>query len=200
MKEFTKKLLSVPGIAALAVVIVTMLAMNPFARFSPSAAADTVRPAFRDQSLFFTGSTPADKAIWCGVQIGKGYTLHISGTADFVQGFPATPAAGTFIITFKDGDAMGFSVPAGFTLSTTHDLGGVPGVDDVVKITATGGVRSMMVTVHTDPGAVDPFLESLDGAPNVDNNFCTRANVDGATPGPTGGEAGHTSAALIIAL
>ncbi len=187
MKKLTKKLLSVPGIAALAVLILAVLAMNPFGRFSPNAAADTIaRPAFRDQSLFCTCSSPADVAIWCGVKKGKGYTLDISGTA--------SGADGSFIITFIDGDTMGFSVPNGFTLSTTHELGGVPGVDDVVKITRTGGVGSMMVTVHTDEGAVDPFDETLDSAPPEINNFCTRQDAGG------GGEAGRTSARTIIPL
>jgi len=188
MKEFTKKLLSVPTVAVLAAVIVTMLATNPLGWFSPSVDAQNVRPAFRDHSLFFgDGTTGTDEAIFCGVQIGKGYTLHVSGTAS------GTP--GSFIINFRDGDAMGFEVPAGSTYSTTHDLGGVPFVDDIVKITRTGGVNSMMVSVQVSQGAVDPFAESLDFEPNVHDNFCTRSVVGGSAGS---GESGNTSAKAIF--
>jgi len=187
MKEFTKKLLSVPTVAVLAAVIVTMLATNPLGWFSPSVDAQNVRPAFRDHSLFFTGSSPADEAIFCGVQIGKGYTLHVSGTAS------GTP--GSFIINFRDGDAMGFEVPAGSTYSTTHDLGGVPFVDDIVRITRTGGVNSMMVSVQVSQGAVDPFDETLDFAPAEKDNFCTRSVVGGSAGS---GESGNTSAKAIF--
>ena len=194
MKDSTKKLHSVLGIAVRAAVILALIAMGPLGSFSPGVSAndDDDKPKdkdHRDHSLFFTGSTPADEAIFCGVKKGRGYTLHISGSAN--------GSAGSFIINFRDGDAMGFNVPDGFTLSTTHDLGGVPTVDDLVKITVTGGVNSMMVSVNADKGAQDPFDETLDSALAEKDNFCTREAGTGV-PGPTGGEAGHTSAKALF--
>lgn len=135
-----------------------------------------------DHGLFFTGSTPADTAIFCGVKLVpalKAYTLHVSATA--------SGSGGTFRINFRDGDSMGFEVPAGSTYSTTHALGGVPEVDDIVKITAEGGVQSMMASVLAEPGAVDPFDETLDGRA-ADDNFCVTA--------PS--EPGSTSAVLVF--
>ncbi|MBI3668076.1 MAG: hypothetical protein HY236_17895 [Acidobacteria bacterium] len=186
MRKITKKMLLAAAVIGLAVAILTIVATNPFGRFLASVRADPgdEAHAHRDHSLFFDGSSPADKAIYCGVQEGKGYTLHISGTA--------SGAPGSFIITFRDGDAMGFNVPNGSTYSTTHDLGGVPGVDDTVRITATGGVHSMMVSVLAQDGAKDPFDETLDGAPKEKDNFCTRLDVLG------GGEAGRTSAQALV--
>lgn len=188
MKDPRKRRLSVLGIAARTAVILSLMTLNPFGSFPPTVGAhdnDDNRRSQRDHSLFFTGSTPADKAIYCGVRKGEGgYTLHISGTAD--------TGPGSFIITFRDGDSMGFLVPQGVTVSTTHDLGGVPGVDDTVRITQTGGVRSMMVSVLADRGAKDPFDETLDGAPKERDNFCTRLDVNG------GGEPGRTSAQLLV--
>lgn len=98
-------------------------------------------------SLFFTGSTPPDTHLVCGVtKANKPYTLHVSGTA--------SGSNGEFIIFFRDGDAMGFGVPAGSTYSTTHALGGVPNVDTpTVMIAPTGGVQSMMASVLAEGGA-----------------------------------------------
>ena len=119
-----------------------------------------------DHALFCTCSVPADTAIYCGVaRNAEPYTLHVSGTAG---------AAGTFSITFQDGDPMGFSVPASSTHSTTHTLGGVPDVDGLVRITADGGVGSMMASVEARPGARDPF-----GGDNERDNFCVTINANG---------------------
>jgi hypothetical protein len=120
-----------------------------------------------DHALFCTCSVPADTAIYCGVRRGaEPYTLHVSGTA------AASP--GTFSITFQDGDPMGFSVPADSTHSTTHTLGGVPGVDNLVRITGTGGVGSMMASVQARSGARDPF-----GGDDERDNFCVTINASG---------------------
>jgi hypothetical protein len=92
-------------------------------------------------SLFFTGSTPPDTHMVCGTtKKGKPYALNVSGSANVT--------AGTFRIVFRDGDSMGFNVPAGSTYSTSHALGGVPDVDTPnVMITPEGGVNSMMASV-----------------------------------------------------
>jgi hypothetical protein len=97
-------------------------------------------------SLFFTGSTPADTHMVCGLtKKNKPYTLNISGSANVTNG--------SFFIRFRDGDTMGFNVPAGSTYSTTHALGGVPDVDTPsVMINQEGGVNSMMASVLAKDG------------------------------------------------
>lgn len=151
--------------STLAVVLATIL----FAGFAPNVSADDGNRS--DHALFFDGSTPADTAIYCGVaehgKSSKAYTLHISGTA--------SGSAGSFVINFLDGDAMGFLVPADSTVSTTQALGGVPGVDTTVKITATPGVHSMMASVLVQEGTKDPF--SGDGGEK--DNFCVTINTNG---------------------
>lgn len=139
-----------------------------------------------DHGLFCTCSSPSDTAVYAGVKKVAGarnyaYTVHISATA--------SGSAGVFRINFRDGDSMGFTVPANSTVSTSHTLGGVPGVDDIVKITAEGGVNSMMVSVLAENGAQDPFNETLDvGGVAGHANFVVTA--------PS--EAGSTSAAAIF--
>jgi len=135
-------------------------------------------------TLFFTGSTPPSTAIYCGVlatpQRPMPYTFYVSATA---IGSP-----GAFHITLRGGSSMPFPVSAGMTLSTTQQLKGVFNVDDVVKITAAGGVQSMMASVATGIDAEDPFDETLDGGSARGNHFCLTAPK----------EPGRTSAASII--
>jgi hypothetical protein len=151
-----------------------------------SATAAQASHSNSDHGLFCTCSSPADTAVYAGVRKVSGsrnyaYTVHISATA--------VGSAGAFRINFRDGDSMGFTVPADSTVSTSHTLGGVPKVDDIVKITAEGGVISMMVSVQTENGAQDPFNETLDAGGVADHsNFVVTA--------PS--EPGSTSAAAIF--
>lgn len=133
----------------------------------------------RSDASLFTGSTPADTAIYCGV-LDKPYILQITATA------PSSP--GRFHITFQDFDVFGFEVPLGARHQTTHALGGTPGVDATVKITAEDGVQRITATLEIDTGAADPFDETLDGRPASPYNFCITAPRD----------PGSTSAARII--
>ena len=126
-------------------------------------------PAQSDHALFL-----APERVYCGVaMIGKQaepYTLHVSATNP-----GASPA--TLTITFGDRDSIGFEVPAHSSFSTTQALGGVPGVDDVVKITIPGGAA--MASVQVRAGAKDPFA----GDGELDN-FCLTKPGDPGTPPP----------------
>lgn len=146
--------------------------------FSANLSAQTPQgPAQSDHALF----GPGDTAIYCGVATignqGEPYTLHVAATAP--------SAAGTLTITFGDGDSIGFSVPVGGSFSTTQELGGVPGVDDVVKITAVGGVTGAMASVKVRAGAKDPFSGDIPvGATKAEqDNFClTKPGDPGTVP------------------
>lgn len=135
-------------------------------------------------TLFFTGSTPPSTAIYCGIlatqQTAMPYTLYVSATA--------IGSAGSFRITFRNGSSMTLPVPADTTSSTTQKLTGVVNVNDVVKITAVGGVQTMMASVATGAGAEDPFDETLDGGSARGNHFCLTAPTD----------PGRTSAASMV--
>lgn len=142
-----------------------------------------------DQASFTRDTDTPDTAIYCGavksVWGGGGqrapypYTLHVSATM-------ASGSPGKFRITFRDRDSFGFEVPAG-THTTSHALGGVPGVDDVVKITAEGGVQSMTARVEVwsivssfYSGAGDPF-DPFDEMPAQSDNFCVKTGDAGST-------------------
>ena len=154
-------------VTVLAGVILTLLAMT----FSPEVSAQTPQgPAQSDHALF----GPGDTAIHCGVATignqGEPYTLHVAATA------PSVP--GTLTIIFGDASSIGFSVPAGGSFSTTQELGGVPTVDDVVKITVGGGVTAAMASVKVRAGAKDPF--PADG--ELDNFCLTKPGDPGTVP------------------
>ena len=155
-------------LAAMAGVMVAVLAMTP--------GVSEAKKKKTDHALLCRGSCGGDTAIYCGLRkAGKPYNLHISAST-FGAG------AGTVRITFRDGDFITFEVPDGESFSITQALGGVPGVDDVVKITATGGVETMMVSLHAKKGGKDPFDEELDGGDAEKDNFClTEPDSDGST-------------------
>ena len=96
--------------------------------------------------------------VYCGV--GKKiepWTLHVSAS---------TAIAGTLTIMFRDGDTVGFSILAGDSFSLTQSMGGVPGVDDLVRVTLSSG--GAWVSASAREGARDPFVEPV---PEKDN-FC----------------------------
>jgi hypothetical protein len=128
---------------AVTAVVATMALTGQMFLATPALADDDKKAS---HSLFFTGSTPPDTHLVCGTtKKNKPYTLNVSGSA--------SGSDGQFIIFFRDGDAMGFNVPMGSTYSTSHALGGVPGVDTpTVMIAPTGGVNSMMASVLTHDG------------------------------------------------
>lgn len=164
-----KKLAVVCGLALMASVMLTVVAMNPFATSLASADDDdNDGGAQSDHALF----GPGDTNLYCGV--GKKiepWTLHISATTG--------STAGTLTITFRDGDAISYNIPANSSFSATNAFGGVPFVDDVVKITPGGGVVSALASALVRSGARDPFAD--DGERD---NFClTKLGDDGTLPG-----------------
>jgi len=156
--------------------LTVVLAMILFASVARNVSAQTPQgPAQSDHALF----GPGDTAIYCGVAPGKGaepYTLHVSATPD-VSG-TTTEANRTLTITFGDTDSITFKVGPNTSFSTTQELGGVPGVDDVVKITVGAGITSAMASVKVRAGVKDPF--SGDG--ELDNFCLTKPGDDGSLP------------------
>lgn len=127
-----------------------------------------------DHALFGGG----DDALHCGVELKKAepYTLDVSGTA--------TGSDGTVTLAFRDGDAFTLKVPADTTASASYTFGGVPEVDDRIKITAGGGVGSMIASVLVPRGgAKDPW--ATDGEKD---NFCLTSPDD---PGSAEANATH---------
>ncbi len=156
VKRFTR-------LAIMAGVMVAVLAMTP-------GVSEAAKKGRTDHALLCRGSCAVndDFAIYCGLNLNKNrpYTLHISAST-FGAG------SGTVRITFRDTDFITFEVPDGEALSITQALGGVPGVDDVVKITREGGIESLMVSLHAKKGGKDPFDETLEpGGDAEKDNYC----------------------------
>ena len=80
---------------------------------------------------------------------------------------------GSVTITFDDGDSITFLVPSGTSFSTTQALGGVPEVDTLVRITATGDLTVMMASAKVKLKATDPFDEDSES-----DNYCLTAPGD----------------------
>lgn len=155
--------------------VTVVLAMVLIASFERNMSAQTPQgPAQSDHAL---GS--GSEVIYCGVATignqGEPYTLHVSASPAFGS---TTDANRILIITFGDGDSITFRLSNSASFSLTQELGGVPGVDDVVKITWGAGISSAMASVKVRAGAKDPFRndDELD-------NFClTKPGDPGTVP------------------
>lgn len=128
-----------------------------------------------------------DTAIYCGVTVGdesEPWTLHVSASAAGTNG--------SVKITFDGGDpndSIEYFVPAGTSFSTTQALGGVPEVDTLVKITATGSLTVMMASAKVKLKATDPFDEVADIVNSGDaesDNYCITAPGDPGATIPSG--------------
>ena len=99
----------------------------------------------------------AAEHVYCGV--GKKiepWTLHVS----------ASGGPGTLTIQFRDSSSIPFAIPAGGSFSLTQSMGGVPGVDDLVRIDLSSGGAWVSATARG--GARDPFVEPVAER----DNFC----------------------------
>lgn len=168
----------------LSVVLVVLFGSWTVAQADDDDDNDNGKGGQSDHALLdFTGR---DTAGYCGV--GKHvepWTFHASATA--------TGSLGTLTIQFRDTNTITFSIPGDSSFSLTQALGGVPGTDDLIRITGTGSVRAMIsALVRSD--ARDPFIESAPNTPQK-NNFCVslpnEANVASRLqPVPAGWEVG----------
>ena len=124
--------------------------------------------------------------MWCGVAtLTEPWELHVSVT-------PGSGAGGVKI-TFHDGDSVTFPIPINQSFSLTQAMGGVPTVDDVVKVEITGGSGGVaMVSALTRPSSVDPFDEDADGGAAESDNYCLTAQASTGDPGHTSAKAAIT--------
>ena len=119
---------------------------------------------------------PDTEVGYCGLEKNaEPWTLSI--TASGVN--PTTSSPGLLTIEFRDGDAITFKIPPNSAISLTQQMGGVPGVDDLVRITvsptSTQAVHAW-VSARARPNATDPFIEP--GAPEADN-LCVNLTDEG---------------------
>jgi len=102
----------------------------------------------------------ADGVGYCGIERhAEPWTLHIAASA--------SANAAVLTVEFRDGDSITFNIPANTSFSLTEAMGGVPEVDDLVRITLTGEGADSWVSARARPNTTDPFIEP--GAPESDN-------------------------------
>ncbi|MBI2360261.1 MAG: hypothetical protein HYV04_15405 [Deltaproteobacteria bacterium] len=176
-------------------------------RFSLSGTASSV-PSAQSPTMFTdqASTQSLNQSIYCGAvrKVWAWQKAEVFGVRFYVWWYQERPYpytltveaqaatnGGKFGITFRDGDSMGFEVPGG-THRYTHALGGVPRVDDVVKITAERDITSLTARVvvpplsgfyvwPTDPFPRDPFDERPEGGQAQSNNFCVKTGDVGST-------------------
>lgn len=108
-----------------------------------------------DHFIFATGEVG-----YCGLGTNpEPWTLNIAASAGI--------EAAVLTVEFRDADTLTFKVPADGSFSLTQGMGGVPGTDDLVRITLSGTGATGWVSARARPNATDPFSEP--GAPETDN-------------------------------
>lgn len=120
----------------------------------------------------------AGENVYCGVKNTANrepWILHVAAT---VGG-----GGGTLTIMFRDGDVLDFNIAANSSFSTVQAMGGVPDVDDVVRVNGSAGVTGMVSARVIRNGTRDPF-----GGDGFEDNFCNNttdepgATLAGANP------------------
>jgi len=86
---------------------------------------------------------------------------------------------GTLTIGFRDGSSIPFPVAANASFSLTQAMGGVPDVDDMVRIDITGG--GAWVSARARSGARDPFNEPVAEKDNFCINIPAEQTADSVT-------------------
>jgi len=161
--------------------LVFLLTIAVFASSAPNVSADDDKQRGKqsDHALLNNSSLPGpDSAVYCGVgKKAEPWTLYVAASAG--------SSVGTLTITFRDGDGITFNVPVGGSFSTVQALGGVPEVDDVVRISVGGGATAAMASASVRPGARDPFAGD-----DEKDNFCITTDGPSGLPGATLGVPG----------
>jgi len=141
----------------LVMLLVAFLPLTLFFHPVPTVSADDNK-----QSDHMLIDASAGEHGYCGV--GKKvepWELHVA--------YSPGGSAGTLTIGFRDGSSIPFPVAANSSFSLTQAMGGVPGVDDLVRIDITTG--GAWVSARARSGAKDPFNEQPPATPEKDN-FC----------------------------
>lgn len=147
----------------LTMLLVAFLPLILFANPVPTVSADDDKR----QSDHMLIDASAGEHGYCGV--GKKvepWELHVA--------YSPGGSVGTLTIGFRDGSSIPFPVAAGTSFSLTQAMGGVPGVDDLVRIDITAG--GAWVSARARSGARDPFTEPV---PEKDN-FCINIPAEAA--------------------
>ena len=116
--------------------------------------------------MLLDGSVPEHGYCGVGTKV-EPWELHVA--------YSPGGSAGTLTIGFRDGSSIPFPVAANSSFSLTQAMGGVPGVDDLVRIDITGG--GAWVSARARSGARDPFVEPV----AEKDNFCINIPAEQTT-------------------
>ena len=169
------------------IVAAGIFAFIPVERASAPATVTQFHNIF-DQSDHGLVDVASGEKGFCG-STKEPWILDISAAGD--------SDGGSVTLTFNDGDSITYPIPAGGSFSAQFNFGGVPGVDNVVRISGSG-IPSMVVSALATENSVDPFDENdngvLDSPPTEEkDNYCvvdpSEMNVEeGASATNTFGE------------
>jgi hypothetical protein len=108
--------------------------------------------------------------VFCGVFNKEAWILRVTAAGLGVDG--------SVDLTFNDSDSISYPVLASSSFYAEYAFGGVPGVDNIVRVEGTD-IDEMVVSAESPGGlAIDPFDENDNGIikDNKDelDNFCVR--------------------------
>ncbi len=116
---------------------------------------------------------------YCGVGVtgvnAEPWTLHVAASREATS----PNVAGQLKVEFRDGSSITLNIGPNNSISFTQQMGSVPGVDDVVRITVLGGGgvgANAWVSARARPNAKDPFIEP---GTQENGNFCVKLPDEG---------------------
>ncbi len=168
MNKFLTSIL-VATVLVATVLVAGIFALMPVEKVSTAGGRSSVTES--DHGLVDVAS--GEKG-FCG-STGEPWTLYIAAASD--------SDGGSVKLTFNDGDSITYPVAADDSFSAQFAFGGVPGVDNVVRVEGTG-IPAMVVSAQPTGNFIDPFDEDDDGIlndpkpplpplpPNERDNYC----------------------------
>ncbi len=82
-----------------------------------------------------------DTSVECGTRPARPFTMHITMTNRGDLG----GVAGFVRVTYQDGDAVEYAIPANTTVQISLAGGGVAGVDEVINVSGDGPGGSVLI-------------------------------------------------------
>ena len=160
MNKFLTSIL-VATVLVATVLVAGIFALMPVEKVSTAGGRSSVTES--DHGLVDVAS--GEKG-FCG-STGEPWTLYIAASSD--------SNGGSVKLTFNDGDSITYPMAAADSFSAQFAFGGVPGVDNVVRVEGTG-IPAMVVSAQPTGNFIDPFDEDDDGILNEAGGVNERDN------------------------
>jgi hypothetical protein len=153
-----------------------------FACLSVGASSAAPRSDF---ALYDQETAVADVSVQCGATNSQGKSLKRTAFTVYITMTNREDLGGAngFVrVTYQDGDFVEYAIPVNTTLQITLSGGGTPGVDQIIKVTGTGGavlVGQMSLSTETGKPHGDLF-----GQTTPARIFCSTEPAPPPPPAP----------------